>query len=320
MWRVQIRKGGQSHSATFPNKVQAQEWATNTEAEIYAGRLGKVPSGKTFGDLIDRYIKDVTPTKRGERSERLRLERIKRDEIASVKLEDLSPDHIAGWRDRRLRQVSGASVLREITTISHACTVAMKEWRWLRENPVKDVRKPPEAPPRQRVFTQDEIARILQVCGCDYSSKTGRVGAALEYALETAMRAGEICALTWGNVFDNHVHLPKTKNGLPRDVPLSARAREITNLLRNAVANEKECLVFDISPAVLDALFRKVKAKALVEGCTFHDSRRTALTRLAKVFPNVLDLARVSGHRDLKILSSVYYSPSIEDLSQQICR
>jgi integrase len=196
--------------------------------------------------------------------------------------------------------------------------IATKEWRWLIGNPMKGVKRPKEVAPRQRVITQDEIDRVVFVCGDDYSTAQGRVGAAFLFALETAMRAGEICSLTWEHGYVRHVHLPMTKNGSSRDVPLSEKAVEILEKLRRGADNHESC--FGITSASLDALFRRAKEKAGVTGFTFHDSRRTALTRLAKVFPNVLDLARISGHRDIRLLSAVYYAPSIEDLAEKLQR
>jgi integrase len=311
-WTAQVRKGGQHHTATFPNKVQAQEWAAQIEADIIAGKLGKSPD-KTFSDLIDRYIKEITPTKRGERPEKLRLERIKRDKIALIKLADLTPDVFADWRDRRLKEVGNASVIREFTTLSHACTVAVKEWRWLRANPLSSVRRPPDNPPRQRLITQDEIDRILLVCGADYSTKLGRVGAAFEFAIETAMRAGEICSLTVDNVHANHVHLPLTKNGTSRDVPLSGKAKIILDSLRENCPDQ----CFGLSSAVLDTLFRRARTRAIVDGITFHDARRLAITRMSKKL-GLMELARVSGHRDLSILQRVYYTPDVSELAEKL--
>lgn len=312
VWRVQIRKGGKSYNATFPLKVQAQEWAAQIEAEIVAGKLGKVPD-KTFADLLTRYRDEVTQTKRGARAEGLRLARSMTDAIGLLKLSELTPDQVGRWRDRRLQVVGPASVNREWNTLSHACTVAVKEWRWLMENPFSAARRPPDPEPRQRVMTQAEVDAILHACGDDYTTAMGRVGLILLFALETAMRAGEICGMVWPNVHERHVHLPRTKNGSARDVPLSSAALAILAKLPRDAAT-----VFDVPSATLDALFRKAKARALVSGVTFHDSRRTALTRLAQRFQNPLDLARISGHRDLRILSQVYYAPTIDSLADRL--
>lgn len=75
--------------------------------------------------------------------------------------------------------------------------------------------------------------------------------------------------------------------------------------------------VFGVSTASLDALFRKAKRLALIEDLHFHDTRREALTRLSKVF-DVMELARISGHRDLRVLQNVYYAPSVQDLADKL--
>ena len=112
-----------------------------------------------------------------------------------------------------------------------AASVARREWGWLRVNPASDVRRPPPTAARSRRPTDDESERLLHALG--YSRDTtpetisSRVGAAYLFAIETAMRAGEICGLEWRHVNERHVHLPKTKNGYTRDVPLSTEARRI---------------------------------------------------------------------------------------------
>lgn len=310
-WRVQIRKAGQSHSATFPLKAQAQQWAAQIEAEIIAGRLGKAPD-KSFADMVERYLKDVTPTKRGARQEAFRLKRAMDDELGKVRLEALGPEHVADWRDRRLKSVGAASVNREWNTLSNVCQTAIKEWRWLKASPFTTVKRPPEPPPRTRVMTDDELARLLVVCGDNYSTVKGRIGLALQFALETAMRAGEICGLEAIHIHDHHVHLPLTKNGSSRDVPLSNAAKEILKLLDGYAFETGK--VFGLTAPRLDAMFRKIRTSAGIEGLHFHDARATALTRLSKVL-NVMQLARVSGHRDLRILQQVYYRETAADIA-----
>jgi integrase len=274
---------------------------------------------KPFRDLLKRYSREVSSKKRGVVREQNMIGVILRDPVAEISLRLLAPTNIADWRDRRLNQVSGATVEREMTILSHACSVARREWGWLRVNPVSEVRRPPPTAARTRRPTAEETEKLLHVLG--YSRETppvtalARVGAAYIFAIETAMRAGEICGLEWQYVNERHVHLPQTKNGYARDVPLSAEARRIIDQLRSL--NGEEGAVFCVSTASLDALFRKAKARALIEGLHFHDTRREALTRMAKVF-DVMELARISGHRDLRVLQNVYYAPSVGDLADKL--
>jgi integrase len=130
------------------------------------------------------------------------------------------------------------------------------------------------------------------------------------FAIETAMRSGEILGLSWADVHPRHVVLPKTKNGDSREVPLSPKAREILAALRG---NEKP---FDIANGTRDALFRKLVVRAGIANLTFHDSRAQAIYQLSKKL-GIMDLARVIGHRDLKSLM-IYYNESADALADRL--
>jgi len=315
-WVAQIRKRGVRKSASFSTKKEAVEWSIKIEAEIISGDRGDIPD-KPFGALLQRYAEEVSVNKKGVRWERIRIAMFKRDPIALVGLPVLNSTHVAEWRDRRLSQVSKDSVRREWSLMSHACTIAKKEWRWLKVNPFTDVRKPAKSEPRSRRPTTEEIEAILYTLGYEHDSPpdtvTSRVGAMWLFAMETAIRAGEITKMTWDNVYmdQKYVHLPKTitKTGFARDVPLSAEARRILEQVRGY--DEKLC--FLVNSAQQDVLFRRGRKKAGVEDLHFHDSRREALTRLAKKV-DVMNLAKISGHRDLTILQNTYYNPTIQDL------
>ena len=129
------------------------------------------------------------------------------------------------------------------------------------------------------------------------------------------MRAGEICGLTWDNVnFDERTaYLPLTKNGSSRKVPLSKKAIAILERLKEEVGNTGTC--FQIESKSLDATFRKLKKMAMCEHLHFHDTRREALTRLAKKV-DVMTLAKISGHKDIRILQNVYYAPNMGEVAE----
>ena len=317
-WRAEVCIKGVRTSATFTTKREAQAWASQEETKLREDSSGKVPN-KPFRDLLERYSREVSSKKRGAAREQKMINVFLRDSVADVSLRMLAPTDIAAWRDRRLNQVSGSTVAREMTILRNACSVARREWGWLRVNPVSDVRWPATAVARTRRPTVEETETLLLTLGYSRESPpktaSARIGAAYLFAIETAMRAGEICSLEWQHVNDRHVHLPLTKNGYPRDVPLSSEARRIIEQLRSL--NGEEGVVFDVSTASLDALFRKARARAQIEDLHFHDTRREALTRLSKVF-GVMELARISGHRDLRVLLNVYYAPSVSDLADKL--
>jgi integrase len=311
-WRVKVRLRGQSHSATRTSKAEAQAWADETERKIRAG-LGLTLSGRTLADLFDRYALEVSPRKRsGGGWEVTRLAYYARDPLARTRLCDLTPGILAAWRDRRLASVTGGTLRRDMALLSHALGVATREWGWLAVNPMSHVRRPAENAPRDRRVSADDIERICHAAGWQPGTpahtKTARVAAAFLFAIETGMRGGEIVALRRDHVRDVVAHLPRTKNGLKRDVALSPRARQ---LLLDVGGDWG-----DLTVRLKDALFRKLRKQAGVAGLNFHDSRHEAITRLARKL-DVLALARMVGHRDLKMLQ-VYYNESAADLAKRL--
>ena len=143
-WRAEVCIKGIRTSATFTTKREAQAWAAQDETRLREDSSGKVPN-KPFRDLLERYSREVSSKKRGAVREQKMINVFLRDPVAEVSLRMIAPTDIAAWRDRRLTRVSGSTVAREMTILRHACSVARREWGWLRVNPVSDVRRPATA-------------------------------------------------------------------------------------------------------------------------------------------------------------------------------
>ncbi|AUQ98075.1 tyrosine-type recombinase/integrase [Phaeobacter inhibens] len=309
-YRAEVARNGVRKSKVFPTKQEAKDWAARTEFEIL--NHDKVAAKLTLGELFERYAREVSPSKRGHRWEVIRLEKIGRDEIAKIRLEDLSAKDFAKWRDQRLKEVAPASVIREMQLMSSVLTVARREWELIAANPLSDVRKPTKPQPRDRLPTANEIEAMQLSAGEDLTKATARAFHAFRFALESAMRAGEIAGLEWDRVdLDRRVALlTHTKNGRPREVPLSTKAVELLRALPELNP------VFGLSSRQLDVLFRKLRDRADVTGLTFHDSRHAAITTLSRKL-DVLALARMVGHTDLRQLR-VYYNESAEELAKRL--
>ena len=320
-WQAQLAVMGQREARTFGTKAEAVAWASERETELRRAAASGIKSGKTCGDAFDRYLEEVSAQKRGARPEGLRLAAIGREVIEGVairdmKLADLTPDILGKWRDARLKSVKGSTVNRDLNLLSHVFTMARIEWKWVAASPTSDVRRPKEEASRDRIPTADEIERLCFALGFDgeaVRTKSQAAAVAYLFAMETAMRAGEICQLRPGWITGSVAHLPAeaNKNGFKRDVPLSKEARRLLALLPPG-----DGPMFGITASSLDALFRKAKKAALIEGTTFHDSRHAAITRLAKKL-NVLELARMVGHRDIRQLQT-YYNESAANLAPKL--
>lgn len=312
---VQIRKKGVTKYATFPSKAQAQNWANKIEYEIINGIYG-TESGKTFADAIERYAKEVSTTKKGERWEIVRLNAWLKLPFAYYKIDDVTTPVLCNWRDDRLKLVQNSTVNRELNLMSALFEQARREWQWITVNPVHDVKRPQQPQHRERIFTDTERDLICGALGYVESrpveTKQQIIAVAFLFALETAMRREEITTLEWSriNLKRRFLSLPVTKNGDARQVPLSKRAVDLLELLKGF---DKP---FPVAKDVLSSLFRRACLNAKVENATFHDARATALTRLSKKL-NVLELARMVGHRDIRSLQ-IYYRETAEELALKL--
>lgn len=226
------------------------------------------------------------------------------------------------WRDSRLAKVSPASVQREMGLMGSVLGYARRDWQWIESSPLADVRRPAQAAHRERIISWAETRAILRALGHRVgkrpTSMMGQVAMVFLLALRTGMRAGEIVGLEWGRVRASWVELPTTKNGTARSVPMPPKAVRVVDRLRG-IDDERVVLV---DSAALDALFRKARQTAGLEGFTFHDSRHTAATRIGRTvgqpgrlsFP---EFCRVFGWRDPKN-ALIYVNPSAADLANRM--
>ncbi len=320
-WRAEVCVDGRRQSKMCDSKREAQAWSVDAERRLSSPDAEPDLLPLSFADACQRYADTVSPQKRGGRREVVTLLRwIRSHEWRLMPLSKVKPLHVAAWRDARRLAVSDATVAREWTLLRSVFELARREWGALQENPMADVKRPPSTPARTRRPTEDELARISDALGycpdLPPVTQSARIGVAMWLSVETALRAGEILGLSWPDVdFDRRVvRLSLTKNGDAREVPLSNEAVRL--LVQVQAVTGKGNRVIGVTAGNRDALWRKARATAGVEDLHFHDLRAEALTRLSKKV-DVLTLARISGHRDLKMLM-VYYRESMAEVAGRL--
>lgn len=326
-WRVIIRRTGyKSVSSTFPNKALAEAWARKIEGDMDRRlyRDVKALAGDTVRAVFERYRDEVTTTRRGGRWDALRINSLLRSiDFADRRLDQLSPEDLREWRNKRLTEVSAATVNREMNCISGIFSHAIKEWSVpMPSNPVHLVSRPAGAnKARTRRVTQDEIDAVLKAS--DWAEnrrpRVGReyVGWAMLLAVETAMRLGELTTMRVKDFDPSNraVHLELTKNGDARSVPLSTKAMGWLAFL--AEGRPPEDRIIPVSAASLGIYFRRIRDEAELGDLHFHDTRHEAATRLSKKLANVLELSAVTGHRSLQSLKR-YYNPTAAELASKL--
>lgn len=309
-WRAQVSVKGKYKSKSFPTKLEAKAWAHSTEQSM--GKHGGIVTGKTLGDALRKFEAEMAPSRKGARWEIVRCKKLQRESLSNYGLTDITSDILQDWINERCKEVKSSSVNRELNVIAATFTAARRQWKWMIDNPLKDIRRPKNPPHRDRRISDNEIKRILKALDYDGQVKTPRqhIAVAFLLALETAMRQGEIWGLKKENLHlnDAYLVLPDTKNGMRRDVPLSPRAIE---LLETVPEMFTVC-----SQQTMEVMFRSAVKIAGIENLTFHDTRHEAITRLARKL-DILDLARMVGHRDIRSLQT-YYNPTASEIAKRL--
>jgi integrase len=313
--QVQIRrKGFPTVTKTFHRLADAKEWARMMERQADRAELGpdrKVLKDIELADLVRRYRDEVLPGNKGGEVETIMLNAFLRHPICKKTLADLSASDFASFRDDRLNgkygkhPISPKSVKRLLSPVQHMFEVAMSEWQIpLPANPLADFKMKVTDNKRHRRLLEGEMTRLL-VAG--KKTQNPIVMLIVGFALETAMRRGEMLALRWRDVdLERHsATVREPKNGHSRTIPLSPAATAIlrqAETLAGTEAKTKNHIVFPIAPNALLLSWNRLTKRAKLNDLHFHDLRHEAISRLFERGLTVPEVASVSGHRDMRML------------------
>lgn len=340
-WQARIaRKGYPAQVKTFNTKAEAEAWARALESEMDRGSfVSRVEAeSTTLLTCIERYMREVSIHKRG--TQELYLAKTwKATPLAVRYMSSIRGSDVASLRDTWLKTLKPATVLRRLAFISHVFSVARREWGMEAiSNPVELIRKPQPNNARTRRLDDhgDAEERGLQVGELDAiiaASSSDLLPVIVRLAVETAMRRSEIAGMQWEHVDlrKRFIHLPETKNGCARDVPLSPVALELLEKRRRVSG-----AVFDLRADAISRAFDRARQRARKQyegdcwaskatadkhfliNLRFHDLRHEATSRLAGIFP-LHELAKITGHKDPRMLMR-YYHPRAEDLAMKLKR
>ena len=312
-WQAKVRRQGHTPvSKAFKTKTAAKQWAKAIEVEMDKGAY--VSRGEsestTLDKALDRYLKEVTPTKKGAKVETFRIKAWKRHPLAKKYLSNITGSDIAAYRDERLEQGKSATTIRNaLYIISDLFNVARKEWGMGGlNNPVTSVRMPKVDKGRDRRLKKGEEKKLMKA-----SEPLKQI---IILALETGMRMGEILGMSWDKVNLKRcvVRLEDTKNNESRDVPLSSTAvetlRELKEMPRHI--NSKVFQVTSVSHK-----FGELCREQEIEDLRFHDLRHEATSRLFERGLNPMEVSAITGHKTLAMLKR-YTHLKAEDLAKRL--
>lgn len=314
-FQAQVRRAGfPPQTKTFETRRDAEKWVRSVEREMDTGSF--IPRDEaartTIKDLAKKYREELLPKQRGQRQEDSRLKAAEK-KFGNFNLSAVTPAMVAAWRDELSKSLAPQTVQHYLAVLNRLYKAATRDFGIPLPlgNPVATVRTPTVSNARERRLEGDEEKRLLAALD---ASRGKHLKSVALLALETAMRRGELLALRWEHVDLKRrvVHLPETKNGSSRDVPLSSRAVSVLEELPRNISGR----VFSTSETAITEGFQRAIARAGITDFRFHDLRHEATSRLAEKL-QMHELARVTGHKAVRMLLR-YYHPRAEDLAKKL--
>ena len=334
-WFARIRRVGHpEQSKTFNTKDEAEAWARDIEVKMDRGIfIDKKELEKTkLFDLLVRYADEITPTKKGVDAELNKIEVLKKQPIAQLLLINMEPGDFVDFRNSRIKEVSAATVIKEMGLLSNVLNVARTEWKMRGlENHAKGVRRPKKpAARKRRLHCQEEADRIIAASG------SATLKALIPLAVETAMRRGEMTSIQRKHLdLENRtLELFDTKNGEDRVVPLSSAAIALIRSL--PVTGGESGELFGVRPHSMSTAFRRALRRARIAyerecealgkepdpkflvGLRLHDLRREATSRFIESgsFERE-EVKSITGHKSDSMLG-VYKQLKARELAKKL--
>ena len=317
-FRVRITRQGKSTlSGTFYSRNEALQWAKDIEAKLYLGIYEeitpKIAKNISFREAAQHYLKTHSIHKKIVRCETSRL-KILIERWGDIPVEQINKAAILELRDDLLSLGrSGETINHYFNTLSKLFQMLVGDWDLVIANPIKGIKRMPPSHGRSKRVTSDIEKILLNSCNAISLSLLCSI---IKFAIQTGMRRGEIMGLTWDDIDlpNRKAYLHQTKNGEPRQVPLTRQAMAVLETL-----SRDEERVFPMSMTCLRSQFERIKEHAKpkwdgkgsnpFEDLRFHDLRHEALSRLSDIGLNVIELSHISGHKTLGMLKR-YTHPS----------
>lgn len=216
---------------TFRSKREAQAWAKQREAELknakgYDGVLER------FSQLAEAYLNsDLANIDKKQTHLKYWVER-----LGKKKLIDITPpvitreqDHLRTVDNAKGQRFQPASINRYMATLSHCLKWGVQRG-WLTNNPAQHLSRLPEDNKRDRWLEPEEQKKLFEACKKSRNPQLARI---VGFALMTGLRRGEITNAKWGDIKNDTLRIPKTKNKHIHLVP-------VTDMLRRLLSRQKQ--------------------------------------------------------------------------------
>ncbi len=288
-YQVQVRVQGQKITKTFRQLNHARRWGIYHENKILLGnKLEALSKNLSLKDLINKYIDEISPFKKGYIREKQRLIRILKESIVLQKIYQLNTKDFIEYKNNRIKD-GNRTCAYDLSLLHHIYNTAIKQWCYpITHNPLTNIQKPKCNPPRERRLSDNELKYIL-----NHNFKNRNMNNIIELAIETGMRKSEILSITNNNIKDNCIYLSDTKNNSPRKIPLTKKVKVIIN---------KSILPYSISSNAVRLNWYRMTKRAGIVDLHFHDLRHEAISRFFEKGLSIPEVSLISGHKDVRQL------------------
>ena len=283
---------------------------------IYQKVMGEVAEGKWFEKLPDRSFKELTEKYESEHVSQKRSAIQYKGYIKSLRsffdegclLSEITPSMVNEFKmKRRIDGVGPASINRELAVLKNAFNKAIKEWGWVRENPVTKIPLEKEPPGRVRYLTDEEFERLLE--GCPEWLRP-----IVLTARHTGLRRENILSLKWYQVdlFRRVITIERTKNGERLGIPINDTLMELFKKLSKVRYIGSEYVFYHPAAKKKNAKrrfdgkryfevknsFQEALEKAGIKDFRFHDLRHCFASALVQRGADLYEVQRLLGHKN----------------------
>lgn len=320
-------------SKTFDKKTSAQKWAKEfiKSLEIDGIPYEKARPNILIGDLITLYLNDPFTSRELGRSKRAVLQRLRSYDIALIDADRLTANHIVEHCKTRLQEPTKPlpqTVYHDVTYLRSVINVAGPMFGYS-----ANLRAHEEAIPtlvtygligrsdrRERRPTQEELRKMEEGLQKRQNHRAANIPLVdiFHISILTCMRLGEICRVTWNDLDIAASTLiirdrkdPRIKKGNNCTIPLCKKA---VSIIKKQKRFEDEERIFPFKSESIGAAWQRVCKEQKIDDLHYHDLRAEGACQLFEQGLNIVEVSKITGHRDINILNNVYLRLGVKAL------
>ena len=319
---VRVKKNGviiHRESRTFSKKELAKTWGKIQKEAVELNSIVKQNKVITIGELLDLYFNDVDLWANTGRTKQYVIQMLRDCPIASVLSNELkSSDLINHCKMRRTAGAGGATVYHDIAYLRSVMKIALPvfdvtaNWKIFEDAvPVLiEMKLVGKSQKRTRRPTEHELGRLTEALTERQNKQGSNIPFVdiLNFSILTCMRIGEVCAIKWEDLNDEHKTIivrdrkdPRKKEGNHMIVPLLGGSFDLIKKQEKIKSR-----IFPYNSKSVTAGFQRVRTSIGIIDLRYHDLRREGASRLFEKGYSIEEVAQVTGHRNLNILWQVY--------------